>query len=739
MDNTVNFNIQFNALGDNKITATIQGINAQINGVSQSVQIAGNNINNSFNGIRESIKRISFTNVLDQIDRVTTGLDSVSQPGLKLSSNMADLSAITGVTGEKLKEIEGYARDSAKVFGVDAANGVESYKLILSQLSPEIAKQPSALKSMGESVSYLSKTMGGDTTAATEVLTTAMNQFQVSTIDPIKASKEMATMMNIMGAAAKEGSAELPQIKEALENSGMAAKSAGVSFAETNAAIQVLDKAGKKGSEGGIALRNIMSKLGQGRFIPKDTKIELEKAGIDINRLGDKSLTLAERMKPLKAIMKDGALVTKFFGEENSNAARALVDGISEQERLTKAIQGTNSVYEQAAIVMESPAEKSARLQEKIDDFKISLFNGTNGLLGYMGAIGNVTRDMTNLAPAISIAGSVLGTLTSKKKLDLLWTDITIARMKVSTIVTNAWTFAQSVGAGVVSFLTKATKAGAISAALLSIQTGIATGAQWAWNVAMTANPIGLIIAGIVALIATIAYVVYAFDGWGNAWNHTVKAAKLGWEGFVGTFELLWLKVKNSFMNGIDTIQLGWYKFKNAVGLGDQSENNAMIAKINSDADARKKAIVDGQKKVKNAKQSAGKEAVLAVNSIHSNGKGFGTIMTDIKAKIGIETPKQKAEKKEPDNKKDKNAFDVTKGGAGIIPATKSIGGVGAKDKKESSGTGGGSGSRNITIGKLIENMHIHIGGTIRESKESIKQSITEVLLTAVNDVNLAN
>ncbi|GAW88881.1 phage tail tape measure protein [Flavobacterium psychrophilum] len=246
MDNTVNFNIQFNALGDNKITATIQGINAQINGVSQSVQIAGNNINNSFNGIRESIKRISFTNVLDQIDRVTTGLDSVSQPGLKLSSNMADLSAITGVTGEKLKEIEGYARDSAKVFGVDAANGVESYKLILSQLSPEIAKQPSALKSMGESVSYLSKTMGGDTTAATEVLTTAMNQFQVSTIDPIKASKEMATMMNIMGAAAKEGSAELPQIKEALENSGMAAKSAGVSFAETNAAIQVLDKAGKK-------------------------------------------------------------------------------------------------------------------------------------------------------------------------------------------------------------------------------------------------------------------------------------------------------------------------------------------------------------------------------------------------------------------------------------------------------------------------------------------------------------
>ncbi len=68
---------------------------------------------------------------------------------------------------------------------------------------------------------------------------------------------------------------------------------------------------------------------------------------------------------------------------------------------------------------------------------------------------------------------------------------------------------------------------------------------------------------------------------------------------------------------------------------------------------------------------------------------------------------------------------------------TKPIAGVGAKEKKE--GGTGGSGSRSITIGKLIENMTLHFHGTVKESKESIKQSITEVLLTSVNDVNLAN
>ena len=56
-----------------------------------------------------------------------------------------DLSAIAGVTGDKLKEIEGYARDTAKTFGTDA-------------------------------------------TAAAEVLTSAMNQYGVSLDDPMEAS-----------------------------------------------------------------------------------------------------------------------------------------------------------------------------------------------------------------------------------------------------------------------------------------------------------------------------------------------------------------------------------------------------------------------------------------------------------------------------------------------------------------------------------------------------------------------
>lgn len=384
------------------------------------------------------------------INGVAQGFDTVMKPGMELSTSMADLSAITGVTGDKLSEIEGYAREAAKTFGGSAAKGVESYKLILSQLTPEIAKTPAALDAMGNSVATLSKTMGGDTVAATEVLTTAMNQFQVSTSDPIAASKKMAEMMNIMAAAAKEGSGELPAIKAALEQSGMAANMAGVSFSETNAAIQVLDKAGKKGAEGGVALRNVLATLSEGRFLPPETQKALSAAGIDIGVIGDKSLSLSQRLSPLKAIMGDSALVTKLFGKENQNAALALISGTGLMDDYNRAIQGTNTAYEQAATVMDTPAEKMARMQAVVDNLKLSIFNLAGASYPFLSIAAQGISIFADFVPLIN---------------------------------------------------------------LMSNSTKLAAIGQWLLNTAMYGCPVVWIIAGVAALVAIIAVAWNKFEG----------------------------------------------------------------------------------------------------------------------------------------------------------------------------------------------------------------------------------
>lgn len=576
MDNNLRYKILFD-VQDGKLFASVNKISGGLGNASKGTEKLNKDFEKMMNSINGKLKTVQLDSFLNNISRMAQGLEAVNDPGMKLSSSMYDLQAITGITGQKLQEVEGYARANAKTFGGSAADGVEAFKLILSQLNPEIGKSPIALKEMGNSVSTLSKTMNGDALAATEVLTTAMNQFQVSTEDPIQASKVMADMMNVMAAAAQEGSAELPQIKTALEQSGMAAKSANVSFAETNAAIQVLDKAGKKGSEGGVALRNIMATLSEGRFLPKDVQKELAAAGINVRDLTNKSVSLTDRIKPLKGIMNDSALVTKLFGKENSNAALAVISGIPEIERLTKAVQGTNTAYEQAAIVMESPAEKQKRLQANVDDFKISLFNGSNGMLAYASTIGQTMNDLSGLVPIFTAATSAISFMTSAQKLKAFWDGV------------------------------------------IATKTAIWTGVQWALNTAFYANPLTWVIAAIIALIAVIAYVINKTDGWGKAWKLTVDGAKLLWSAFIAGLKLHFTVAVNSIMIGLALIKKGWYDFKQAVGIGNANENQAALAKIHKDIDDRKKAITNGAQEVIKLSLAAKDKFQAAAGSITWN------------------------------------------------------------------------------------------------------------------------
>lgn len=193
MNNNLNYNIVFNTINDNKVVAAIKEIKAQTVSIDKAVVSVDKAFVGMVRNINQHIKSIELGSYIQQMQSMTEGIDSLNAPGMALSTSMHDLQAMTQLAGDKLQEIEGYARQSAKTFGGSAAEGVESYKLILGQLSPEIAKVPKALKGMGETVSYTSKLMGGDTVAATEVLTTAMNQYGVSLDDPIKASETMAS------------------------------------------------------------------------------------------------------------------------------------------------------------------------------------------------------------------------------------------------------------------------------------------------------------------------------------------------------------------------------------------------------------------------------------------------------------------------------------------------------------------------------------------------------------------
>uniref|UniRef100_A0AA94EX00 Phage tail tape measure protein n=1 Tax=Flavobacterium columnare TaxID=996 RepID=A0AA94EX00_9FLAO len=382
--NNLSYNISFVT----NATGVLPKIETGLNAINESTQ----KVTKSFGDCYKSLLSVEL--VANNLNQVKESFDAVLAPGIALNSQMTELSAITGVAGAGLKEIEKAARDSAKVFGTDASANVESYKLILSQLDPAIAKNADAMKLMGDNVNTLSKSMGGNTVAATNVLTTAMNQFGVSTENPIAAAKIMGDMMNVMAAGAQAGSAELPQIQSALEQVGMVAKTTGLSFVETNAQIQLLDKSGKKGSEGGVALRNVLTTLSEGRFASKDATEGLKQYGINTLKLADASIPLTDRLRMLRPVMNDTALMAKVFGKENMAAGIAMIKGADSADQLAKQITGTNSAVAQANIVMSSYEERSKRNKAVLEDLKIAFFDVTQSIAPYiqntLGAISSV-------------------------------------------------------------------------------------------------------------------------------------------------------------------------------------------------------------------------------------------------------------------------------------------------------------------------------------------------------------
>lgn len=253
--------------------------------------------------------------------------------------------------------------------------------------------------------------------------------------------------------------------------------------------------------------------------------------------------------------------------------------------------------------------------------------------------------------------------------------------------------------------------------------TAIATAWQnrltWAvikTNLAFLANPITWIIVGIIALIAIIAYCIVGVSGWGKAWEYTVQGMKYSWEAFVENFQLLWTVAKNTFMAGIDACKLAWYKFKEAVGLGDSTENQAMINKIQNDLQERAKTVTEGYKKANEAGEKAKEAFGKAWDSLEF--KSFKEVKDGLMGKLGMKTESSPAPGVSP-----------------ITGETTTTTGEGTKTKDNIVSGGTRQTHINIQIGNVGTDTKVYVS-SVREGVENFGEMVKEELLRVVNSIN---
>ncbi|CAB4152139.1 Phage tail tape measure protein [uncultured Caudovirales phage] len=332
---------------------------------------------------------------------------------IDFDQSIADLVSITGAGGKDLEYFKEQSIQLGKGVEGGAKNVIEAYKLIGSA-KPELLANAEGLNAVTESAIKLAKASGMDLPASATALTDALNQFGAPAEDAGK-------FINILANGALFGSAEIPQVTEALLKFGAVAKTSNVSIQESTALIEMLASKGLKGAEAGTALRNVMLKLSAPDALPKEAKEMLSGLGIDMKKLADTSIPFADRLKALSPILKDETAQIKVFGTENVVSAKNLLMNIDGIKQLTKDMDTKGTVDKQATDRTKTLNQALVELKGAWDEIVLSFSSGSGASAILTESLSFIARNLGTILSVITKLAIAYGTMIAIQKAKILW------------------------------------------------------------------------------------------------------------------------------------------------------------------------------------------------------------------------------------------------------------------------------------------------------------------------------
>lgn len=413
------------------------------------------------------------------IGGVTFTVDAVKD----YESAIASAQAITGTTTEQFIPFKAQIKDVAKVTKkstVDIAKGFE----IVGSAKPELLKSAEALGAVTKSAITLSKASGDELETSAKSLTGVMNQFSL-------AADQSHRTMNVLAAGSVVGSANITNVAESMKTFGAVAAGSNLTLEQSVALVEVMGKYSLFGSEAGNKL--------------KGSILRLQKAGMGyasgLFNVNDALLETQNRLSKLRLAKEKDAFITRVFGAENVSAGKILLDNIALYNEYTKGVTNTSIGIDQAKL--------------KTDTFTVALAELKAGWVNIVTSSDQANSSLHGVKRTIQFVSNNLESVVK-------WTSYAVGgflALKVALFVAKTMMAGYNVALGIYTVLASKSllvlRANTIAMAAAAVTTKVVTAAQWLWNAAMTANPIGLIIVAIAALTVFIADVIDKWDEWG--------------------------------------------------------------------------------------------------------------------------------------------------------------------------------------------------------------------------------
>ena len=353
---------------------------------------------------------------------------------------------------------------------------------------------------------------------------------------------DLADKINYLG---NTTAASAPLISDVVTRIGPLGEVGGVAAGEIAALGASMVGSGIQSDVAATGLKNMILALTAGESATKSQVGALNELGLSAEDVAQGMQDNAKEtiLKVLGAIrgldkVKQASVLSDLFGKESLGAIAPLLsnlDGV--QDNLNKVADSSKyagSMEGEFSARSETTANSLQLAKNNMEAFKIAIGNGLiPAMTPMISLLTQGVKWVSGIAQEFPGAASVLGTAA---------VSIAIFCGAVGALSTLAGTVQT-----VATFVQWAKEAG--------LATRIWTGIQWAWNAAMTANPVGVVIMGIAALIA-IGYVLY------QNWDTISSFAATMWEGGRQAIDDFCGTISNKVAEVCDWVQGKWQALK---------------------------------------------------------------------------------------------------------------------------------------------------------------------------------
>lgn len=326
---------------------------------------------------------------------------------------------------------------------------------------------------------------------------------------------------------------------------------------------------------GGPAARDALMQTAKG-LLAIDDPAERANAAIALFGTPLEDLSIDKIPEFLKAMSGAGAGMGDLSGATDALSKTLNGNGASSIQLVGKALMGSMmkvfNDLEPQIIAVTSVISDFINNNPKI----VTTVAAITASVAALAAIGGITS-------LVITAFSGLGAILTTVKLTTSLLSLEQMKLSASLLLTKIRTLTAAIAVGVMSGAQKAlalatafttsatvranaamvlthTRTVAAAGALLMMSgvqkalaagTAVMTGAQWALNTAMMANPIGLVIAGVMALIAVVALVIKYWEPitgfFSNMWGGIKTVFSGAWDGIKNTLTMGWEFIKTLF------------------------------------------------------------------------------------------------------------------------------------------------------------------------------------------------